>query len=177
MLNIHLRDNLLALGIYPVGTAGQVLTVAGGVPTWGGAVSSVSSALIAAVLLSAAGYIDVLSVSLAPGTWIAVAQMYVENPSAGTISVWKRIYDSTGAATLSEVFHNQAGSSSGTGAWSVQVMTPPFVLSATSTIKLQAAVNGTITPNPSVGAAVPSGGGVPGSGVSKATHLVALRIA
>ena len=83
-----------------IGSAGQVLTVVSGVPSWataaGGSLTSQSANLASNVTMTSANtYYDSVSISLAAGTWYIVAQTSIEDGGGNGGRKTAKLWDGT----------------------------------------------------------------------------------
>lgn len=81
-----------------IGSSGDVLTVAGGLPTWAApaavSLTTAEAALSGDVDIPSSGtFVDGPSVSLAAGTWFIVASVHVENIDGSTNNAIAKLWD------------------------------------------------------------------------------------
>jgi len=136
-----------------IGTAGQVLTVGGADPSgleWatpsGGSLTSVESYIGADVSLTASTIVNIMSVSLATGTWLIQARVYGygTNVTAGSLEAWigPTSASTTGAYASGGMFIGSAAS--GVQAGEVAI-TKVVTLAVTTTVYLIGKCNQAIT--------------------------------
>lgn len=192
-LNTHLRDNLLAtaagvvtaagdlvyataanaLARRAIGSSGQVLTVSGGVPVWASpfGLTSSTGTLGADAALTVGVYTDLVSLSLAAGTWLLLGTLTADaaGSAGGAQQYGARLRNDTAGTVLKEANNHTNGT---TNTYSSATVVHVVALGSTSTIKLQgASSSSSCTARANAANITGTPPGVPG------TQLVAVRIA
>jgi len=131
-----------------------------------GGVETYEAALGANVSLSSSNtWTDVLSQSLTAGTWVIMAQVTHSRSATTAETVYARLSDGTNHYASSQMYH---ASSSGAGV--VLFLVAKVTLSATTTIKVQAATSAGAAASTVIAALTANGVG------NNATKLVAMRV-
>lgn len=156
-LNTHLRDNMLetaaakvttagdivyataanALARLGVGSTGQVLTVASGLPSWQTHAHTNSSANLGAdvTINTANTWFDGPSLSLAAGTWLVIGGATMHQVGAFSATMEARLFDGTSSFGPGTAYNPSTGGAVETSVVCSDIIT----LGSTTTVKLQVA--------------------------------------